>query len=158
MWCALIGSSTEPLIIYRYRGLQKHNGRLRELLELQHVVEYLTSCSGEGSPRGRPKSTGGGAGGGGLSWAGLWRSITVYVRKETEAICKLEEKGSGSTSALSNRQTKKKVIVELTPSLPLFNYSITSCIFPNIPHLSHPCNYCHPGRCRDSAGVLQGGQ
>ena len=89
--------------------LQKNASRLRELLELTHVVEYLVSCSGEGSRRGRPRSVGGV--GRGISWVGLWRSIVGYVRKEVEAISKLEEKGPGSISAstYTSRQTKKKV-------------------------------------------------
>ena len=73
------------------------------------MVDYLASCSGgEGSRKGRQRSSVGVASNG-ITWVGLWSSIMEYVGKEGDSISKLEEKGSGSTSAYTNRQNKKKV-------------------------------------------------
>ena len=72
------------------------------------------TCSGGGvSRKGRQKSAVGVASNG-ITWAGLWSSIMEYVGKEGDAITKLEEKGSGSSSAAAytNRQNKKKVRIE----------------------------------------------
>ena len=88
---------------------QKLASRLCELLESAHTLDYLVSCSSDESRRSRPRSTAGHGVNGGISWAGLWRSIVVYVSKEKEAISKLEEKGSSSSSAISGRATRKKV-------------------------------------------------
>ena len=72
------------------------------------MLDYLNSCSSDETKRSRPRSSSGASSG--VSWAGLWRSVTVYVAKEVEAISKLEGKGTGSTAAFTNRQTKKKVM------------------------------------------------
>ena len=124
---------------------QKSASRLRELLELGHVVDYLASCSGsEGSQRRRQRSSVGVASSG-ITWAGLWSSVVEYVGKEGDAISKLEEKGSGSSSAAAytNRQNKKKVrigaknVTLMFPNLHVnvyithahtHNYALTCCV------------------------------
>lgn len=79
-----------------------------DLLERGHVLDYIEQHS-------RNDATKGSRGGssrvmGVVTWTSLFRSIVGYISKETEAIQKLEEKGSASSViAQSNRVTKKKV-------------------------------------------------
>lgn len=118
---------------------QKHTARLCELLELGHVLDYLNSCSSDETRRSRPRSSSGASGG--VSWAGLWRCVTVYVAKEIEAINKLEGKATGSTAAFTNRQTKKRVMPSLAHLLVMICGALPSA----------GCGY-------DCAGILQGRQ
>lgn len=87
---------------------QKSAIALLDLLERGHVLDYIEQHS-------RNEATKGSRGGpsrvtGVVTWATLFRSIVGYISKETEAIQKLEEKGSASSAIVqSNRVTKKKV-------------------------------------------------
>ena len=63
---------------------------------------------GEGSSRSRGKGRGSN-GHGDITWLSLFRSILVYIDKEADSIAKLEDKGSTSATAHSNRQMRKKV-------------------------------------------------
>ena len=80
---------------------------LLELLEHSHILDYIEQHSGE---RGGHDGRGGSRGVGGVTWDSLFRSVVGFIARETEAIHKLEEKGSGSATAQSNRLTKKKVL------------------------------------------------
>ena len=62
-----------------------------------------------------------GVAGNGITWGGLWSSVVEYVGKEGDAISKLEEKGSGSTSAYTSRQNKKKVRISAKSTTLMFH-------------------------------------
>ena len=91
----------------------------------------MASCNGgEGSQRRRQRSSVG-VPSNRISWAGLWSSIVEYVGKEGDAISKLEEKGSGSSSAAAytNRQNKKKVRISAKNiTLDVCNLHVNVCI------------------------------
>ena len=80
--------------------IQKAASRLRELLELNTIVEYLDSISSAAEHRPRSSNA--------LTWRTLFKSISTYVDLEGNAITKLEDKSTGTNST---RETKKKVHV-----------------------------------------------
>ena len=102
----------------------------------------------EGSRRGRQRS--GGVVSSGVTWAGLWSSIMGYVEKEGDAISKLEEKGSGSSSAYTIRQNKKKARIGAKSIASMF-----SNLHVNV-YITHA--FCMVGCFRDGEGILQGCQ
>ncbi len=69
------------------------------------MLEFI----GTGGRRGR-----GGRGSEEVTWSGLFRSVLVYIEKETDSISKLEDKGTTSATAHSNRLTRKKVFFSHT--------------------------------------------
>lgn len=86
---------------------------LQELLQLDHVLDYIDSHSRSRLERSKHERRGGASRSSPtlvVTWSSLFRSVETYIAKETEAIKKAEEKGAASSSiALSNRQTRKKV-------------------------------------------------
>ena len=89
---------------------QKSATDLKDLLQQSHVLDYIDSGGkgGEGSSRSRGKGRGTN-GHGDITWLALFRSILVFFDKEADSISKLEDKGSTSAAAHSNRQMRKKV-------------------------------------------------
>ena len=83
----------------------------------------------------------------GITWVGLWSSVVEYVGKEGDAISKLEEKGSGSTSAYTSRQNKKKVRISAKSTTLMFLnlhvkvYIIYYCTCSHTHTHTHLCMY-----------------
>lgn len=101
---------------------------LLELLEHSHILDYIEYHSGE---RGGHDSKGN-RGMGGVTWDSLFRSAVGFIARETEAIQKLEEKGIGSTTALSNRLTKKKVLRDSQMHTHTYTYAHTLNCFQDV--------------------------
>ena len=79
----------------------------------------------------------------GITWAGLWSSVMEYVGKEGDAINKLEEKWSGSSSAAAytNRQNKKKVRIS-SKSIALIFYDLQVLVY-----ITHAHTHTHTYLC-----------
>lgn len=85
--------------------MQKCAATLRNLLDSAYILEFIDNSSSKtGRSRSQPSSSS-------VTWTSLLRTVVGFVRREGEAIAKLDEKVLGSTSAHSSRQNKKKVCV-----------------------------------------------
>ncbi len=69
------------------------------------MLDYIDASRVGGSRKGRGRGTDD------VTWVSLFRSVLVYIDKETDSISKLEDKGSSSTVAQSTRLMRKKVYI-----------------------------------------------
>jgi len=93
----IIGALQLDKVSLSHYMLKRWASTIRSLLESSYIIDYVDSNSTEVRPKGR------------VSWTTLFQSVVGYVFKEAEVIAKMEEKAAQSTSAYSNRQTRKKV-------------------------------------------------
>ena len=88
------------IIMYSSRR-QKWAATLRNLLDSSYIIDFIDAHSIDGT---RSKSRGST-----FTWSTLFKSLVGYVSREVEALVKLSDKPTQTTSAYSSRQTKKKV-------------------------------------------------
>ena len=83
---------------YTFHTHQKSATLLRDVLDSNHIIDFITANS-SGQVKGKSRSPA-------ITWSSLFRNVVGYVFKEADAVAKLEEKASHSSSGL---QSKKKV-------------------------------------------------
>ena len=105
--------------------MQKSATLLRDLLDSNHIVEYITtnSCGGsKGKSRAPP-----------ITWSSLFRSVVDYVSREGEAILKLEEKSGQSSSSLKAKKKVSSLSLSLSPPFSSFLSSFPFYLITPIP-------------------------
>jgi len=106
-----VGINYNPLVaIHVPFVMQKSATLLRDLLDSNHIVEYITANSCGGS-KGKQRAPA-------ITWSSLFRSVVGYVSREGEAILKLEEKSGQSSSGLKAKKKVSSSSLFLSPFLP----------------------------------------